>query len=282
MGQAFLSLKSEEKMRLMAILLISAVCLSGCGAQAPQSYRPNDPVNPQSDEILQMAEGLPLEPESNYYLGTGIRINEFDEKGNMVPSERGELFPVYREEVLIGLLLHEDNEEFLTDEGILMQFSERTDKAYCVFWIGSKICLADETGVTFLSGNDNISLTEQQKKALEVLQNTDMEDNPMGSECVQIRMGAPASTTLFDPVTGHNFSSSRIAVRFTEGDEENKILQYEEFCGGKLHGKVRSAGVYTFVFTPKSNIKQLNALLRKTLELDYIEDAWLEEAKGLH
>jgi hypothetical protein len=230
MGQAFMNLKSEVKMRLMAILLISAVCLSGCGAQAPQSYCPNDSVDPHSDEILQMTEDLPLEPESNYYLGTGIRINEMDEKGSMFPSENGKLYPVYRENELVGLLLCEGNTEFLTDRKTLEQFSERADKKYCLFRIGNEICLADETGVTILSGNDNSFLTEQQKKALETLQETDMEDNPMGSECVQIRTAAPVSTTLYDPSTGRNYSSSRIAVRFTEGDEENKIQQYEEFC----------------------------------------------------
>ncbi len=269
-------------MRLMAILLISAVCLCGCGAQAPQSYCPNDPVNPQPDEILQMTEDLPLEPESNYYLGTGIRINEMDERGGMFPSENDKLYPVYREEELVGLLLCEENTEFLKDEKMLVRFAERADKKYCVFRIGDEICLADESGFTIVSGCDTISFSKEQEKALEVLRKTVMEDNPMGSERILIQPAAPASTTLYDPSTGRNYSSSRIAVRFTEGDEENKILQYEEFCGGKLHGKVRSAGVYTFSFAPKSNIKQLNALLRKTLELDYIEDAWLEEAKGMH
>ena len=73
---------------------------------------------------------------------------------------------------------------------------------------------------------------------------------------------------------GREYAGDRIVIRFTEGDIENKIKDYEAFCEGKLRYEL-SGGICVFDLGDITE-KRLNWLLTASKDLDYVLDASLD------
>ena len=76
------------------------------------------------------------------------------------------------------------------------------------------------------------------------------------------------------------YAKDRIVIRFTEGDIENKIEDYEAFCEGKLRYQF-SNNVCVFDLGDITE-KRLNWLLSASKDLDYVLDASLDGKNEQH
>lgn len=262
------------------LVILAAFCLAACGRTDIETVGGNEMAERLPEKAELFLKEYDFSVEGEYSFGSGIRINTLDGLGNEIPSEEL-MIPVFCGDELIGLLLSGETDELVTEETALRLFGPGTDRMYDVVRIGGGVFRIGPDGAELITG-DAPEMTEQELKTMGAIRSSVTEENRMGEEKTVFRTIQPAPVTLYDPETGKTYSSSRIVIKFTEGNEEEKVLLFEEFCGGKLHGIVRAARRYTFTFGAKQNIKQLKALLRKALELDYVAEAMLEEARGMH
>ena len=77
---------------------------------------------------------------------------------------------------------------------------------------------------------------------------------------------------------GNYYSNRRIVVKFTEGDIERKVADFEAFCNGKLKSTVKSSGAYVFLVEQRSYL-EMKQLVEQANALDYVSSAFMDEAK---
>ena len=263
------------------LAVLALICLVGCGRTHIVTVGGNEMAGRLPEKTELFLQGYDFKEEGEYYLGSGIRVNMLSEAGDEIASEEL-MFPVFRGDELFGLLLSGETDTMITEQSVLSLVSSGTDGMFDMVRIGGGLYMIS-SGSTELITGEATDMTDQEKKSVEAIRGSVTEKNRMGEEKTLFKtIQQQSPVTLYDPETGKTYSSSRIVVKFTEGDEEEKILLFEAFCGGRLHGRVRAAGRYTFTFGAKQNIKQLKALLRSAKELEYVTEAMLEEAREMH
>lgn len=80
---------------------------------------------------------------------------------------------------------------------------------------------------------------------------------------------------------GIRYNAGRITVRFTEGDRDQQIRDYAEFCNGTLVYRMRLSNVCVFEFQNKT-LAELKDLVKRSTELDYVVSASLDGINEPH
>ena len=256
-------------MKKLLRLLALCVLLSGCTQAKDVLENRNISFDEIPSEVISYASGILSEKEGFYYIGTGITVDNLSDEGEMLDI-KSEVFPVYEDDRLFCLIIVTGEETELLSKDLIRTALE-ADEKYLLVRNNGRLVKVSKEGEFVIAGEQNVTIDKRViKKARRSIRKT----NDLGKNRSLIK----SVNEVTDPSTGKRYSSSRIVVKFTEGDSDSKISFFEEFCGGKLRSQVRSAGLYVFTVEPAS-YKRLSALVKSAMELDYVDSAFLDEVK---
>ncbi len=249
----------------------------------------NTAALPLPEEAKAFFEMLPLIDEGEYTLGTGVWLDRIGPDGSVTASETQALFPVFQNgNLYIAFVLDlGDREEkslsdsVITDGKALSWLSDRPDDEFRLVSVQYAVAGIDGEETEILYGPEPEAMTGPEEEAWRRLQEAQPAANPLGGEEIMKRVVQAGEGIVPDPDSGNRYSSRTLIVRFTPGDKEEKIRMFEEFCGGKLVYDMKLSDIQVFSFEAK-NIKQLRALQKKAMELDYVEYAELDSVNELH
>lgn len=80
---------------------------------------------------------------------------------------------------------------------------------------------------------------------------------------------------------GKKYNAGRIIIRFTDGDRDQQIKDYAEFCNGTLVYRMRLSNVCVFEFQNKT-LAELKDLVKRSTKLDYVASASLDGINELY
>jgi hypothetical protein len=248
------------------------VLLSGCTGTKEVIENRNIDIDEIPSWVISHASGILSENEGFYYIGTGITVDNLSDDGEILDFKTT-VYPVYEDDRLYRLIIvtGEESELFSFD---MVRTTLNTDEKYLLIRNNGRLIKISEEGESVIGGEQNVSISDKViKKARKSIRKT----NDLGRKRSLIK----SVNEVTDPSTGKRYSSSRIVIKFTEGDSDSKVSLFEEFCGGKLRSQVKSAGLYVFTVEPAS-YRRLSALIKSAVELDYVESAFLDEVKDMN
>ena len=255
----------KKLLRLIALCLL----LSGCTGANDVIENRNIDTDEIPPEVISYASGILTENIGFYYIGTGIIVDNLSDEGEILDFKTM-VYPVYDDDKLYRLILTTGEEgELLSYD--MVRTTLNTDEQYLLIRNNGRLVKVSKEGEYVIGGEQNVKIDKRViKKARKSISKT----NDLGKD----RRLLKSENEVTDPSTGIRYSSSRIVVKFTEGDSDSKVSLFEEFCGGKLRLQVKSAGIYVFTVEPAS-YKKLSVLVKSAMELDYVESAFLDEVK---
>ena len=255
------------------LLCFIALCLLLGGCTRPDDVIENrnmDPDEIPSDVVL-YASLILGERTGFYYMGTGVEINNLSDEGKVLDYV-SYVYPVYEDDRLACLIIHTGGLEELISRDMVRTTLETNEK-YLLIRNNGRLVKIDEEGVYVMGGEPSVKIDERvTAKVRKKIKKT----NDLGKD----RMLIKSEKTVTDPQTGKKYSSSRIVVKFTDGESDSKVSQFEQFCNGKLRSQIKSAGIYVFEIEPAS-FKRLTLLADNAEKLDYVESAVLDERKDM-
>ncbi len=198
--------------------------------------------------------------EGDYEIGNGIRAIQLED------VEGSEIFPVYQGGKLLFLLIEPSG--IIWDGSSLMEWFDSNEPFTAVESDGD-ILLVSEDEVLILGSGDSPVYSKQEEKMIRKIQKQKPEPNGFGKNREKLSIVWPKEES-----DGREYAKDRIVIKFTEGDLETKIRDYEEFCEGKVRYKF-SNNVCVFDLGDITE-KRLNWLLSASKDLDYVLDASLD------
>lgn len=255
------------------LLCFIALCLLLSGCTRPDDIIENKNINPDEipSDVVLYASLVLKEKTGFYYIGTGLEINNLSDEGKVLDYV-SYVYPVYEDDSLVCLIIHHEGLEELLSKDMIRTTLD-PDEQYLLIRNNGRLVKIEEEGETVLGGEPNMKIDERvTSKVRKRIKKT----NDLGKEKVLIK----SEKTVTDPRTGKNYSSSRIVVKFTDGESDSNVAEFEQFCQGKLRSRIKSAGIYVFEVEPAS-FKRLSLLADQAMKLDYVTSASLDEQKDM-
>jgi len=252
-------------MKKLITLMVFCILLAGCTAKKPVVTNEKLSIEAIPSEVFDFALSK-FSDDSFYYIGSGITVADLSDDGKVISNDLS-LYPVYDNEEIHAIILNGSEMVYIND----LNVDEQQIRNGLVIVNNGNAYLINEgeEAIPVRIKSDKFN-----KKVLEKFELRKNINNEFGNE----RKLLKGSNTVTDPETGRKYSSSRLVVKFTEGDTDKKIADFEEFCQGKLKSTIKSIGLYVFEIEA-SNIKRLKYLVDQALQLDYVEDAHLDEQR---
>lgn len=245
--------------------MVFCILLTGCTVKKPVVTNEKLSVEEIPSEVFSFALSK-LPDDSFYYIGSGITVTDVSNDGKVIRNDLA-LYPIYENEKMRAMVLKGSEMVYIDD----LNVDEEKIKNCLVIVNNENVFLINDGGEAIAV---RVKSDKFNKKVLEKFELRINKNNEFGND----RRLLKGSNTVTDPDTGRKYSSSRLVVKFTEGDTDKKIADFEEFCQGKLKSTIKSIGLYVFEIEA-SNIKRLKYLVDQALQLDYIEDAHLDEQR---
>ena len=261
-----------------ALLVIMMAILCACTEVSIK-----DVENPVSEisglELQEMVKTYLLENgdlKKDYYIGTGIRTLSLTSD---ISEGKTDVFPVYCDDQLILLVLHRlEGDLIVVPEEVLKYISENNN--YLITETEGNVYYLSQEEILLIDGDEKYEFSDVTSKLLEKVREKINEENVMGKDKIIIKMMKPIDGKDSGFVPSGMFANDHIIIRFAEGNREEQIEVYEEFCHGKVQSDINTSDVYIFVFDPLSDEK-LQKLLDDSNALDYVEAASLDKLNEL-
>lgn len=258
----------KRRMR-KTILLLLILLLGGCNN--PQSME-NETVSCSFDEwdeeVMTMISSR-FDMTGNWFLGDGVKVLEINEN-----KDAGiVIFPIYHEDELLLLMSAGDSIECFDDHKVIDAFKETN--RFLLIEAENRICFVSDDRMISLDG-EMIAMSKDTERKIQKIRKNLIRENGMGKEkrlLMNLQPEQEGSDTGFR-------ANNQLVVRFTDGNLEEKIGMFEEFCHGSLKYRYHSADIFVFEFEPL-NSKALEVLLKKSNELDYVVSAVLSEKSDM-
>ena len=243
-----------------AVLLLLFIVLCACTGDAG-AFRNEDAVlhydKAKEDSVILIEQQY---EEGDYEIGDGIQTIQLED------GEGSEIFPLYQGGKLLFLLIEPSG--VIWDDSSAKEWFDSNDMFTAVESEGD-ILLISEDEVLVLGSGDSSAYSKQEEKMIRKIQKQKPEPNGFGKNRENLSIVWPREES-----DGREYAKDRIVIKFTEGDLENKIRDYETFCEGKLRYQL-SGGICVFDLGEISE-KRLNWLLSASRDLDYVADASLD------
>ena len=241
--------------KLLLILLI--LCMCGCQEETTTKITIENKTVAVNDTVLTYAQAnLPVVEDQTYYIDDGFTVIDCSDEDNLVDSDTT-VYPVYLEDTIKYLIVENEEIEIVeVDEELVSKLEEE----FAIVKAGSGIYLVDS------EGNELIAGKQEDDDMLKI--------NKINSEAEVLSKLSKNKTKVVFSDDSSLYSMSRIVIKFTDASKEN-ISKYAEFCNGELVSYMESNGTYVFQFAEKS-YDELQSLLEKSKQLDYVSDAFLE------
>ncbi len=242
----------------MIILIGILLLLSGCGKGGPIANKSVD-----VDIDVQSLAGYlsDIGEEGSYEIGSGVILLDEELKDSGVKA-----FPVYRDGTLILLAVRDDEREVYYEDDDLFGLMEGNSE-HVLLSVNDGICLVSENDSYF---PENTLDPEVEEMLVSKIRKMKIGRDPIGEK----------KETIDVKESGSDGRKDHIVIRFTEGDHEEKVGMYEEFCGGRLLMKFRTADIYVFTVDHVSE-KALNSLIERSNALDYVANASVDQRNDL-
>jgi len=253
--------------RILPILFVLILC--GCSENASASDGTRNEL--VKDYGFKMEEELKayisdhFDRQGNYAVGNGIKVINLDND-----SKELQMFPVYRDEELIFLVLYGQETVYLSDLELLNHIVENNE--YLILKADDNVYYVSKEKVLLVDGEE-MKLSSKMNKRIEKIREAAIDRNLMGVEKRAIRFVSNEEQPVFNE---GDYRDDRIIVRFTSDNIENKIRMYEAFCHGKVQDESFGENTYLFCFEPL-NSKNLKILLDASNGLSYVLSASLDE-----
>jgi len=251
--------------RLLKIVIFFLL-LSACAEKKTVTNTRCDVIS--AEKTNKLFEGYDRRPDEDgeYHIGTGVLLLKVEE--DTVEDSDKKIYPVYlNEDIVFYALDNGENVDIIFSEKIAQRMKEGR---FLIFEEKGEIFYLDENGVIAFA-NEEGPAVEKKGAALLKRNKGRFEKNPLGEEKMQIQRKGNKETDK---------EKVRISVKFTPGEEDEKIHMFEQFCDGRLHMKLKGSKVC--VFEIKSiGLKALNKLIDDANGLDYVESASLDSQNEL-
>ncbi len=240
-------------MRKIFISLFLILSLCGCTAENKTDIVPlihETAEKSTIDEDLLLAY-LSDREETHFSISDPIR--PFDLNGVACDLE---LYSIFYEDRIISLAVHKEDVTYVENERLLNKLNEDE----------YNLIIQTEEGLCLLSKDDVVSFDEEQKISEEEMEKM---------EAMKTRISVPnplnkAKREFEVKKTEKQGKTTRIVVRFTQGDEEEKAKMFEEFSGAKLLNRMNSTSLYVYQIGYDTE-KALKKLIENCASLEYVE-----------
>ena len=250
------------------IFLVLFLLLCGCSENGTSDGMKNELVKDygfKMEEELKAYISDHFDLQGNYAMGNGVKVINLN-RG----SEELQIFPVFREEELIFLILYGQETVYLSDPELLYEIEENSE--YLILEADDNVYYVSKEKVLLMNG-EKMKLSDKMNKRIEKIREGAIDRNLMGIEKRTIRFVSEEEQPVFSE---GDYRNDRIIVRFTSEKVENNIRMYEAFCHGKVQDEHFGENIYLFCFEPL-NSKNLKILLDASNGLSYVLSASLDE-----
>jgi len=208
----------------------------------------------------------PVLQENEYSVGTGIFLAKVE--GNLITDSEKKIYPVYLDEDIVFYILENgEDHQIVVSEMAADRMKEGT---FVIFEENESIYYLDEKGAIDLLNKESAA-SQDIGAAIKKRNQGRFEVNPMGEEKVKIELKKKKETSK---------EKIRISVLFTDGEEEEKISKFEEFCNGKLRMMMKGSKVCVFEID-RIDTKRLNKLIGDANKLEYVKSASIDQENEL-
>lgn len=241
--------------KVLLILLI--LCMCGCQKESISKITIENKTVSVDETVLTYAQSnLPKVEDKTYYVSDGYKVIDCSQEDNLVDTDVT-VYPVYLDDTIKYLIVENEQLQLVeVDDELLNMINEN----FAIVKAGSGIYLVDSEGNKLISGK------QEDDDVLKI--------NKINSEAEVLSKLSKNMTKVEIKDDSSLYSMSRIVVKFTSATKEN-IARYAEFCDGELVSFMESNGTYVYQFSEMS-YDELQTLLEKSKQLDYISDAFLE------
>lgn len=198
-----------------------------------------------------------MSADDNCYVGDGWKILDGDNYQENY-SLRKYVYPIFQQDDIKYLMVVDDEIKFVPVDKNMLNILQGE---FAVMQIGKAIYLMSDSQNELIAGTQEESDMKVMKK--------------INSEAELLSKLSENKTRIMVDDSSL-YSKNKIVVKFKEGDIENYIAKYADFCGGQLYSSNETTGTYVFIFR-EINYEQLKQLLQRTKELDYVSEAFLEK-----
>ena len=260
-------------MKKVLIMLLSILCLCACSKQIPTNPPSKKAAFLYRDESVSYI-GEHFDRNKEYYYGTGISSLKI-EGGKIVEGDT-DIIPVYQGEELVFLILGGEENKIVDDDEILHGFNG--NKNFVILEIENDLCLFDADSMTVIDGDPSFTLDDDLSSFLKKEFGAAIPENLFGKEKAIIKMKEPKGDGIIDDKTDPD--NDHIIIRFKDGNREEQIRMYEEFCKGKCETGENTSDIYIFYFDALSDA-DMNDLVERSKMLDYVEAASIDHENEL-
>lgn len=262
-------------MRKLVIIFISLMLLVGCSGSNRKYMDENRSAGVMDEAGCKAVVELFYDVDRMYHIGSGVYLNEIE--GNDLVESADIIYTFYTDYQVTTLIMLHDGEYSVvnTDPEAMKALDKNLLTDFMIIRVHDSIYLVSSSEVLKLTSDDD-ELEKKDSDVMKKIQNMTMKPSKLGS-WVNSLTGKGMNTDG----KGNNYSNRRIVVRFTEGDVERKIADFESFCNGKLKSTVKGSGLYVFLIDQR-NYLEMKELVEDAKKLDYVDDAFMDEAKRLN
>ncbi len=241
--------------KVLLILLI--LCMCGCQKESITKITIENKTVSADETVLTYAQSnLPIVEDKTYYVSDGYKVIDCSQENNLIDTDVT-VYPVYLDDAIKYLIVENEQLQLVeVDDDLINMMNEN----FAIVKAGSGIYLVDSEGNKLIAGK------QEDDDVLKI--------NKINSEAEVLSKLSKNKTKVEIKDDSSLYSMSRIVVKFTSATKEN-ISKYAQFCNGELVSFMESNGTYVYQF-PEMSYEELQTLLEKSKQLDYISDAFLE------
>ena len=247
------------------IVIILAILLFGCTAEKQDlSYII---VNWDNEVMYAVCDYISdKDINDQYQLADGIVAADCSDMSN-IRNGSSKVFPIYCNDDIEYLLLQSGDE--ITVEPISEKVKKMFEENCTIVQIGDSVYAVADSNIVRLFGEGN---GEDDMRKLRKINAADLLASKLNNNKKEV-FHSQNGTVMIE---GIEVSNRRISIKFKEGDVEQFVEQYQQFCNGTLHSSLITSGIYVFEFEQLSATK-LNQLIEQSKQLPYVEEVIAEK-----
>lgn len=240
-------------------ILLLLVLLSACSSQTSVTALTNETVAVDQGVVELIKTTFIVDDGTSLEVSEGYQVVNCDKKETV--NSDFVLYPVYQNQQLTNFVLKSSKNVICN---VSEEIREKLNDSFAIVEVSGNVYLLASGEYFKIYGLKAI----EENKMKKLLSETELLTKFTKESITTIKQGI---------LTADN----RIVVRFVEGDGDEYVAQYSKVCNGTMISFNQTTGNYVFAFEPLKD-DQLQALLEKTKQLEYVKEAFLDGLNELN